>query len=559
MATKAAAGAADQGILKQTAQAEGGDGGAAIASYQAFNQGFAGASKPGMEAMAMEYQKQNATFDALMQNKPPLETVPLLTDHQLSGGENIPGMEDLMKEVSGLYQDQARILSKNKGDLKAQKEITKSASYIQNIDAGNKALAQINVRGYENNGTFSLGVSEEQGAHLKEIQLAVNGQMDGVKIEYPKEDGYNMKVTMPDGTVYDKNNPLPVSQGEFKNGSTASLKFANNAIEDGATASAPMNKGVAANSMLTTINELKSDGNPDQPASNSEKLDMMFRDLTPDDQDISYATDFASGNLPAKFYQDENGKPITFDADGSGEGESKPAFDDQGNFQWTDKESKDFLRQNTGMQHNLKMFSEYYGSAVADLHNEQYNVKKGNAGQYFKGLDGSDNYGTVTQINQQKKSLYSDLLVVKSLNNPETNKSYLAEGDYDAAIKGLKTTFRDTDVKMVQGKNKNHQIGIMVGKEKRSFDLKDPRQVRMMEQFLAKSKSFNQMALGADPNGWTDLDGSPLIMDLDMLDPNANNILPPPVENETESEGTNTNTSNGNGFGGFNSGRGSGF
>jgi len=176
MATKAAAGSADGNILKQTAQAEGGDGGAAIAMYQAFDAGFKGTSKPGMDFLGAQYAKQQGVFNNLMENKPPLESVPLLEDTQLAGNENVVGMEGLMKEVSGLYQEQARILSKNKGDMAAQKKITEAAGYIQNVDAGNKQLAQLKMGNFEIDGQYNDMLNPTQKGHLQGIHLAINGQ-----------------------------------------------------------------------------------------------------------------------------------------------------------------------------------------------------------------------------------------------------------------------------------------------------------------------------------------------------------------------------------------------
>jgi len=153
MATKAAAGSADGNILKQT-QVAFGDGGAAVASYKAFDAGYKSTGKPGMDFLGAQVAQQQGTFNSLMENKPALESVPLLEDTQLAGNENVVGMEGLMKEVSGLYQEQARILSKNKGDLDAQKKITEAAGYIQNVDAGNKQLAQLKMGNFEIDGQY---------------------------------------------------------------------------------------------------------------------------------------------------------------------------------------------------------------------------------------------------------------------------------------------------------------------------------------------------------------------------------------------------------------------
>ena len=534
MAQKAA-GAADQGILKQTEQVYG-DGGADVGMYKAFNEGFSGATKGMNQAMGEKYQKQQATFGALMDNQPNLETVPLLTDEQLAGNVNMPGMETLMKEVSGLYQDQARILSKNKGDMKAQKSITEAASYIQNIDAGNKLLANINVSGYENNGQFSKGISEEQGIHLQEIQLAINGKEieGGAKIEYPKEDGYNMRITMGDGTVYDKNNPYPVPQGEYQAGSTALLKAANGSIEDGRSSTQPTNAGATSNTMLNLINNLKSDANPDAPATSSEKLDLLFRDLTPDDQDVSYADAFASGNLPPEFYQDDEGESevITFD-DKEKEGDqlsTKPAFDENGVFQWTKEESNNFLRQKSGMKSNIAKFSKYYGGAVSDMHNKELNTKRGGQGTYFKGLDGSDVYGDKADIKIKKKQVYSEMLFNKSITNVDNNGNLLEQagesGDYGNVIESIQNTYEGTDVDIKS--DGSSAVMVTIGSKEQFFELDNPRQVKLMQQFIGTSKSYDQVALNADPNSWTDLDGTPIY----GPDPSVNNSSSASVDGE---------------------------
>ena len=519
MATKAAAGSADGNILKQTEQAEGGDGGAAIAMYQAFDTSFKGASKPGMDFLGAQVAQQQGTFNSLMENKPPLESVPLLEDTQLAGNENVVGMEGLMKEVSGLYQEQARILSKNKGDLGAQKKITEAAGYIQNVDAGNKQLAQLKMGNFEIDGQYNDMLNPTQKGHLQGIHLAIKGQdQTGVKIEYPKEDGYRLKVTMPDGTIYDKNNPLPSPQGEYKNGGTAAMKFYNDKREKGSTASAPMTKEGAANQFLNTINDLKSDANPDAPATANEKMSMFFTDIVDDGEDLTYANAFASGKLPKEFYLDANGDMITFDKKERGpeiEQPSKPAFDENGNFQWNKEEATDYLRQKTALNHNMKNMSKWYGGAVSEVYNSQYNAKEGIAGRYYKSFDDGvgDVYGTKAEIDVKKSKEYTKALFSKSILNND-GSSMFESGSYKDGVKGLNSTFAGTDVRFAYKKSGDKNIvGIKIDgvKGTKPFNVDNPREYEQMMNYLnTNSKTIKGVNLGPNSRDWVDFDGSSL-------------------------------------------------
>ena len=523
MATKAAAGSADGNILKQTAQAEGGDGGAAIAMYQAFDAGFKGTSKPGMDFLGAQYAKQQGVFNNLMENKPPLESVPLLEDTQLAGNENVVGMEGLMKEVSGLYQEQARILSKNKGDMAAQKKITEAAGYIQNVDAGNKQLAQLKMGNFEIDGQYNDMLNPTQKGHLQGIHLAINGQdQTGIKIEYPKEDGYRLKVTMPDGTIYDKNNPLPTPQGEYKNGSTAAMKFYNDKREKGSSATAPMTKEGAANQFLNTINDLKSDANPDAPATANEKMSMFFTDIVDDGEDLTYANAFASGKLPKEFYEDENGDIMTYDkreydAKLQEKGMSpvqeptKPAFDENGNFQWTKEEATDFLRQKTGLNHNMKNMSKWYGGAVADIYNEQYNVKADIKGTYLRGFDGTAEYKTKPEMDKIKTNLYTNMLVAKSVGGIDNSRN-LIKTNPAQAMKNLTQTFAGTGINIgpIKDKSKPSHVGVIIGKERRLFDLSTTQGFNLFTEYLSGQQVFKQMSLGGNPQDWTAFNGDSL-------------------------------------------------
>jgi len=533
MATKAAAGSADGNILKQTKVAFG-DGGAAVASYKMFDESFKAASDPGMKAMQAEYARQENTFNALMENKPPLESVPLLEETQMTGNENITGMDGLMREVGDMFKKEARILARNKDDMGAQKRITEASGYIQNIDAGNKQLAQLKMGNFEIDGQYNDMLNPTQKRHLKGIHLAINGEDNtGIKIEYPKEDGYRLKVTMPDGTVYDKNNPLPSPQGEFKNGGAAAMKFYNDKREKGSSASAPITKEGAANQFLNTINELKSDGDPDKLATSDEKMSMFFTDIVDDNEDLTYANAFASGNLPREFYLDENGEVATFDSKEDDQGDNPigprrsegedtgkvPAFDDEGNFQWSKEQATNYLRQKTALNHNMKNMAKWYGGAVADVYNSQYNAKEGVAGRYYKSFGDTDVYGTKAEINVKKSRDYTEALVSKSLiigglSTEGTRSSLFEAGKHELGVKELNKTFAGTDVKFAYKKQgDNNFVGIKIDgvNDIKRFNVDNPREYEQMLNYLnTNSKTIKGVNLGPDANKWVDFDGSSL-------------------------------------------------
>ena len=559
MATKAAAGSADGNILKQT-QVAFGDSGAAVASYKAFDAAYKSTSKPGMDFLGAQVAQQQGTFNSLMENKPPLESVPLLEDTQLAGNENVVGMEGLMKEVSGLYQEQARILSKNKGDLGAQKKITEAAGYIQNVDAGNKQLAQLKMGNFEIDGQYNDMLNPTQKGHLQGIHLAINGQdQTGIKIEYPKEDGYRLKVTMPDGTIYDKNNPLPTPQGEYKNGGTAAYEFYNDKREAGVGATKPLTKEGAASEFLSKINSLKSDSDSDKLATTNEKMSMFFTDIVDDGQDLTFANAFASGNLPKEFYMDDTGEYITFDTKTDDarnpsttpltEGQATsgptvdrllaPAFDENGNFNWSKEEATNYLRQKRFANQNIKRMSKWYGSAVSETYNSQFNVKKDMKGEYLKLPDGKGGFTDVydDQAKKQKLPLYFDMVSKNVMQNSGNMEASLDKYEtlFGSAYGIEIGTLQEGSDKEIAESRKKGEVNVIIGKEEKEFILSEPGQLEAFNRFLATSPYYKNLGLGGNPEEWEMPGGGGFEMS-DMF-----NYDPIAINNNSQSSVTNNN------------------
>ena len=526
MATKAAAGSADGNVLKQTKEAFG-DGGAGIAMYKAFDAGYKSTGKPGMDFLGAQVVKQQETFNALMENKPPLESVPLLEETQLIGNENIVGMDGLMREVGDMFKKEARILARNKDDMGAQKRITEAAGYIQNIDAGNKQLAQLKMGNFEIDGQYNDLLTKQQADHLQGIHLAINGQdKTGIKIEYPKEDGYRLRVTMPDGTVYDKNNPLPSPQGEYKNGGTAAYKFYNDVRAKSTGATSPMTKEGAANDFLNTVNSLKSDGNSEVPITTDEKMSMFFTDIVDDGEDLTFANAFASGNLPKEFYQDDAGEYITFDTRtddptrpsttplteeqaASGPIVDRglvPAFDEEGNFQWSKEEATNYLRQKRFADHNMKRMSKWFGGAVADVHNENFNKKKDMKGEYLKLPDGEGGYTDVydNQAKKEKLPLYFDMVSKNVMSNAGSMEKSLEQYENlfgDAYGIEIQTLQEGSDKEIAESRKKG-EVNVVIGNQEKEFILSEPGQLEAFNRFLATSPYYKDLFLGGNPEEW---------------------------------------------------------
>ena len=550
-------GQADKGILEADRGTY--DSGAADAMmYTAFDEGFSGGTKALKEKAQQDYQIQQTKYNQLLEAKPQLISA-YLTDQQ------IDGLRPVLNDISNVWSEQASILSQpgGKDNLKAQNRIQEAASYIANIENGNQQLYKIREFNEDKNGDFSLMLNDEQRHHIRSISNTINGAEDtGVVIEYPKKDGYHMKVTMPDGTVYDRNNPIPQPQGEFVRGRTGLLNIANTAVDDGGTATAPMNAGVAANNVYNEIINLKSDySDEDGSITRNQKKDLFFRNLTPDGEDISYAQAFLSGNLPREFYLDENKRMITLDSKSDdrqgpsrivgprrrGKGVSKlgipfedratvPAFGQigkssgavianwNGSFQWNEEEVREYLTDNTILERNLKQFSKYYGGAVAQLHNDQFNLKKDRAGQYLMGMDGHgsivDIYGDKTDITIKKRQLYSNMIVDRALYGlDDQTTSLLKNGNYDQISQNLTSTFAGTGITVGKVKDPDKKgkfmtsnfVGVKVGDKQQLFDISKPGQVKKMKLMLGNSNIYNQLSLSGNPETWRSFDGSEIL------------------------------------------------
>ena len=134
---------------------------------------------------------------------------------------------------------------------------------------------------------------------------------------------------------------------------------------------------------------------------------LFFKDLTPDDQDITYADAFASGQLSQEFYKDGTGAIIKAS-------DETPAFNAKGEYQWTEEQAKEYLRNPIHYNHNVDKFAEYFGNATSELHNNEFRTKMAGNDRYLKTASG-DFFGSVANVNAAKVNTYVDMLVDRDL------------------------------------------------------------------------------------------------------------------------------------------------
>ena len=482
------------------------DTGSNVKALAAGIQGFGAAFKPVLE----ESKAFEARYQQFSDAQPELENMGTYSDFQL-------GMID--EEYSGITEEWnslSRRLARDKNDLEAKNRLAQLTGKIKNLDAGQSKLS--NIRFGLNPDALSGELSDQftkaEKTHMRSINLAVSdpNSWDETsmgkkpKIEYVG-DNSTLQITMGDGTIYGgldpKNKPIPTPQGMYDEGITAVLGLGAGFMEDATSATSLLTPAQAKTKASKAITDLK--------GSSKQNLDLLFRDLTPDDRDITFADEFATGGLDKKFYlDDQTGNPATY--------KGKPAYDEKGNFQWTKEEAKGFLKEPMNQKENMDRFTTYLGNSFADMHNNEFRARQGAMGKYFMGA-GGDLFGDKTTVKAAKVSEYTDMFVDNIFNKYDlTDDTMGAKGveNYRGIKEDLKKQFNNTgilvdiDMKGAPKDERETLISIGIGSEEIQFDLSDPSDVSKMKQYLQKSDYIQNLQLGPNPSEWKDLGGNNL-------------------------------------------------
>ena len=490
-------GKADASLIKADAGTY--DTGGSARALQAGLQGFGAGIKPLFEAA----QKFEADYQAWNEKQPELENLGNYSDFQL-------GMIDQeYGKISDEWSSLSRRLARNKDDIEAKNRLAQLTGQIKNLDAGQSALSNIrfnmskDLQGTAGLSDFHTATEKE---HMQIIQATLEGKSfpgkEAPTIAYVG-DNSTLQITMADGTVYgglgssanQQYKPIPTPQHDYVEGNTALNNFATGLIQDGKTATAVLSPKQSKTRILNILN-----GSENVPGtknklsgSRAQNSTLFFKDLTPDDQDITYADAFASGQLSQEFYKDGTGAIIKAS-------DETPAFNAKGEYQWTEEQAKEYLRNPIHYNHNVDNFAEYFGNATSELHNNEFRTKMAGNDRYLKTASG-DFFGSVANVNAAKVNTYVDMLVDRDL---------VAGGSaVQKSIDNLRNSFRNSDVQIAKT-GKNNKIGIQIGDNKGMFDLTNPSEIRALKIFLRRSDSYKQLNLGADPSQYVDFMGSPL-------------------------------------------------
>ena len=486
------------------------DTGSNVKALAAGIQGFGAAFKPVLE----ESKAFEARYQQFSDAQPELENMGTYSDFQL-------GMID--EEYSGITEEWnslSRRLARDKNDLEAKNRLAQLTGKIKNLDAGQSKLS--NIRFGLNPDALSGELSDQftkaEKTHMRSINLAVSdpdswdetSMGKKPKIEYVG-DNSTLQITMGDGTIYGgldpKNKPIPTPQGMYDEGITAVLGLGAGFMEDATSATSLLTPAQAKTKANKTITDLK--------GSSKQNLDLLFRDLTPDDRDITFADEFATGGLDKSFYMDDQtGKPAVYQ---DKEGNDVPAFDEKGNFQWTKEMSKNFLKEPMNQKENMDRLTTYLGNSFADMHNTEFKARQGAMGKYFMGA-GGDLFGDKTTVKTAKIAEYTDMFVDNIFSKYDFTKmtrGAVADPDYEGIKKDIEKQFVNTgvtiDIKPRGSKQNPNLIGIQVDKEfALDFDLSNPSDVAKMKQYLQKSNYIQNLQLGPNPEEWKDLGGNNL-------------------------------------------------
>ena len=501
-------GKADAELLKADAGTY--DTGSNAKALAAGIQGFDASFKPLLEESKAFESRYQQYSDA----QPELENMGTYSDFQL-------GMiEEEYGNITDEWNSLSRRLARNKNDLEAKNRLAQLTGKIKNLDAGQSALS--NIRFGLNpdalSGEISDQFTDDEKTHMKAINLAVgdpNAWKEDTmgkkpKIEYVGNNS-TLQITMGDGTVYGgldpKNKPIPTPQGMYDEGITAVLNLGAGFMEDATSATSLLTAGQAKTKANKAITDLK--------GSSKQNLDLLFRDLTADDRDVTFADEFATGGLDKSFYMDDQtGKPAVYQ---DKEGNDVPAFDENGKFQWTKEMSKNFLKEPMNQKENMDRFTTYLGNSFADMHNTEFKARQGAQGKYFMSA-GGDLFDTKPAIKTAKVAEYTDMFVDNLFSKYDlTDMTMGAKGveNYTGIKEDFKKQFKNTGVTIdtkPKGSNKNpNLIGIQVDDEfAKDFDLSNPSDVAKMKQYLQQSNYIQNLQLGPNPEEWKDLGGNNL-------------------------------------------------
>ena len=150
--------------------------------------------------------------------------------------------------------------------------------------------------------------------------------------------------------------------------------------------------------------------------------------------------------------------------------------------------------------------SKWYGSAVSEAYNSQFNVKKDMKGEYLKLPDGKGGFTDVydDQAKKQKLPLYFDMVSKNVMQNSENMEASLDKYEtlFGSAYGIEIGTLQEGSDKEIAESRKKGEVNVIIGKEEKEFILSEPGQLEAFNRFLATSPYYKNLGLGGNPEEW---------------------------------------------------------
>lgn len=501
---------------------------------------FMSAAKPTIEKFAVVQKK----FDGIMESFTEASQIPT------ASAEERENLQPVVDATSKEAQDFARMYAENPSNLEAQAGFQKAVGKMNRITASqtelykNKAEAKVV---FDNN-SFSVGQTEGDKNHGMAI---ISGS--GFTESYD-DIGYKT-YKMDDGAIYDNNPntdypPPPKIESTFTEGQTAMLKSWNTNVggikdKDVNQTLKNFNSEATSSTLLNDImtSGLKADGTPGAPPSYAQQMDLLFSDISGDNQSVTYADMWIQGGLDPSFYEDDNGNEIT---------------DTRGiTFSNLPKDQREaLLRDKTRGPNNMKNLAKFYSNTMkSGLEQKSYDVADEN-GTLIMNADPTSTAKPFIAKNKKeadavKTSQYVDM-TLGNLNLTGNFSKTFMEGESP-----LEDMFKNSSYAVEQVNINPDEDGAFIGGievvtkrgldgEKRDaktlvFDPNNASDMRAFKKLLSEDTDiFENLNLGSNPGEWTNFNGEL------MIDPVGNkesvySMTPPFVNGAIENDYDPTN------------------
>lgn len=485
---------------------------------------FMGATKPLVEKSA----KAQGAFDKIMTNIVDASQVPT------ANAEQQVAMQPVVDAYGAEAQKYGKILASDPTNLAAQAGYNKALSKLNNVSAGQTELFKNTSEAkvvFDNN-DYSPGQTQLSKDHAMSY---IGGS--GFTESYG-DLGYKT-IKMEDGTIYD-NDPntefpsIPGVEGSFKEGQTTMLKSWNTNvgnIKDSAVdvQLRDFNSEAQSNTLYSQImaSGIKADGKPGAAPTYGQQMDLLFSDISGDDQSVTYASMWINGGLDKSFYVDANGQEIT---NTQGEKFSELPLDERENM----------LRDKTRGPNNMKNLARFYANTMKTGLEDKQISNADNNGTLIMNLDPEDTAKpfiakNVAEAKAKKKNMYVNMTLDREIDDFMGLKIVDGKMETSQLINMFKNE-QNMEIKPVPNSEGTGLAGVALytkldkdgdgsGKKlalnfNNAADVKEFKRIMEENANVYQNLDYSSNGLGSNPREWKTLNGEDLYTPVGNYEPN---------------------------------------